>query len=77
MFMGDNMDKRINDFVLFCIEYYKTESKLSGQEVYEIFKEYGVFEYLEEGYEMLHTQGKEWLIKDIKEFLKNRGYKEI
>ena len=71
------MDKKINDFVLFCIEYYKTENRLSGKEVYDLFKRYGVIEYLEEGYEMLHTQGKEWLMKDINDFLINRGCKEI
>lgn len=66
------MDKKINDFILFCIEYYKMENKLSGKEVYDIFKKYGVLEYLEEGYEMLHTQGEKWIVNDIKEFIKNK-----
>jgi len=66
------MEKKINDFVIFCLECYKTESGLSGKEAYEIFEKFGVFEYLRDGYEMLHTQGKDWLMNDIREFLKLR-----
>jgi len=74
--MGDRMEKKINDFIVFCIEMYKCESKLNGKEVYELFKQYGVLEYLHDGYDMLHTQGDRWLMNDINEFLKLRGYME-
>ena len=72
--MGDNMEKKINDFIVFCIEIFKVRSKLSGKEVYEIFEKYGVLKYLQEGYDMLHTQGDRWIMNDINEFLKIRGY---
>lgn len=68
------MEKKINDFVIFCLEMYKAKNELSGEEAYKIFEKYGVLEYLQEGYEVLHTQGKEWLVNDIKEYLKIRGY---
>ncbi len=68
------MEKKINDFVIFCLEIYKREYVLSGEETYKIFEKYGVLKYLQEGYEVLHTQGKEWIVNDIKEFLKIRGY---
>lgn len=70
------MEKKINDFVIFCLEMYKAENELSGEEAYKIFEKYGVLKYLQEGYEVLHTQGKEWLVNEIKEFLKIRGYGE-
>jgi len=66
------MDKKINDFVIFCLEIYKFKNNLSGKDVYKLFKDYKVFEYLREGYDVLHTQGDAWLIKDIDEFLKIR-----
>lgn len=72
--MGDNMEKKINDFIVFCIEIFKEENKFTGKEVYELFEKYGVLKYLHDGYDMLHTQGDRWLIKDINEFLKIRGY---
>ena len=34
--------------------------------------EYGVLEYLAEHWEILHTQGRQWIIEDIDEFIKAR-----
>ena len=73
--MGDNMDKKINDFVIFCIECYKISKNLTGREIYELFDKYGVIEYLKEGYDVLHTQGDKWIINDIDEFIKIRQAK--
>lgn len=71
IYMGVSaMDRKINDFVIFCLEYYKQKNNLTGKEVYNIFEKYDVFEYLSEGYDVLHTQGKDWLMNDIEEFLK-------
>lgn len=70
------MDKKINDFVVFCLEVYKSKHELTGEEAYELFEKYKVFDYLEEGYDILHTQGDAWLMNDIEEFLKIRGYEE-
>ena len=70
------MDKKINDFVVFCMEIYKAEKNISGKEVYELFEKYGVLKYLQDGYDMLHTQGDSWLISDIDKFLEVRGYKD-
>ena len=59
------MEKKINDFIVFFIEIYKSENSLTGREMYELFEKYGVLNYLHNGYEMLHTQGDRWLINDI------------
>ena len=66
------MDKKINDFIIFCMELYKYKEKLTGKQAYELFEKYGVFDYLQEGYDVLHTQGSDWLMNDIDEFLKVR-----
>lgn len=73
--MEDNIEYKINEFVIFCIEVFKETKGLTGKEAYSIFEKYGVLEYLREGYDVLHTQGDTWLMKDIDEFLKIRGYK--
>ncbi len=64
----------IKNYFNFCIEIFKEENKLTGKEVYELFEKYGVLKYLYDGYDMLHTQGDKWLMNDINEFLKIRGY---
>ena len=70
------MNKKINDFVVFCMEIYKAEKNISGKEVYELFEKYGVLKYMQDGYDMLHTQGDSWLISVIDKFLEVRGYKD-
>ena len=64
------MEKKINDFIIFCMEIYKSKKKITGKESFDLFEKYGLFEYLTDGYDMLHTQGSEWLINDIDEYLK-------
>lgn len=66
------MEEKVYEFVIFCMEYYKSKNNLSGKEVYDMFEKYGVIKYLENGYDMLHTEGKDWLINDIEMFIKNR-----
>ena len=53
----------------------KEKHGLNGKEAYSLFERYNVFDYLSEGYDVLHTQGEEWIINDIDVYLKNRGYK--
>ena len=71
--MKEDIEYKINEFIIFCIENYKQKVKLTGKEVYELFEKYELFDYLYNGYDVLHTQGDEWLMKDIDEYLKNKG----
>ena len=59
-------------FVSFCVEQYKTAKGISGKDAVNILNQYGVLEYLEKGYEPLHTQSKQWLLEEIDEFIKIR-----
>ena len=59
-------------FISFCIEQYKTEKGMEGEQVMNLFNRYGVFEYLQEFYDVLHTQSAEWILGDINKFIKNR-----
>lgn len=60
------------EFKVFCFEAYRSEKKLSGRETMILFKQYGVFEYLTIGYDVLHTTGRDFIIQDIDEFIKVR-----
>ena len=33
---------------------------------------YGVFDYLYDYFEVLHTQGRQWIVADIEEFINDR-----
>ena len=69
------MDKTKQDiayFISFCIEQYKDARCLSGSKTAASLAEYGVLEYLAEHWEVLHTQGRQWIIEDIDVFIKAR-----
>ena len=70
--MCQEIDKKLNDFVIFLLEEYKLKNNLSGKEAYDLFTKYDVFSYLEKNYELLHTLGKEYLLNDIKIYIQNR-----
>lgn len=59
-------------FIAFCMENYKEYKNISAEEVLFRFKKYGVIEYLTQGYGILHTQGKEYLMSEIDRFIKAR-----
>ena len=60
-------------FAVFCLENYKTYRNLSGQEVSLLFDRYGVFDYIREFYDVLHTTGHNYINNDIDIYLNSRG----
>ena len=66
------MDKKDKDsalFVVFCIEEYAACKGMTGEQVVNLFAQYGVTDYLSNCFEPLHTQGRQWLIAEIDEFI--------
>ncbi|MGN0222688.1 MAG: DUF3791 domain-containing protein, partial [Muribaculaceae bacterium] len=63
-------------FVSFCIEQYKHQKGLSGLAAMQQLNEYGVLQYLEENYDVLHTQSWQWILEDIDEYIRVRA-KEV
>ncbi|GHS98304.1 hypothetical protein FACS189421_06670 [Bacteroidia bacterium] len=59
-------------FFAFCLEKYKDFVSLSAEETLFIFRKYGVFDYLREGFEVLHTQGESYILNEIDLFIKAR-----
>ena len=49
--------------------------RLSGLEVFVLFKEKGVLAFLRNHFEVLHTQGDAYILEEIESFLKNRKQK--
>ena len=53
------MDKKRQDiayFLSFCIEQYKNVKGMDGAEVMETFAKYGVLDYLNNHFEILHQK---------------------
>ena len=64
--------KDIALFVAFCIEEYGAAKGMTGEHVLDMFSQYGVTDYLCKCFEPLHTQGRQWLISEIDEFINIR-----
>lgn len=59
-------------FLSFCIEQYGKKYQLGGDEVVSLFDRYEVLPYLEENFEVLHTQGHQWLMEEIGEKINSK-----
>ena len=69
------MDKKKQDiayFLSFCIEQYKKKKGMNGVEVLDTFTKYGVLDYLNNHFEILHTQSRQWVLEDIDEYINTR-----
>lgn len=73
-------EKEINniqelEFAIFCIENIAESLKRSADQIYVVLTEKSniLHDYIVPEYEMLHTQGKEYIINDIIEVMKERG----
>lgn len=69
-------EKDIALFVAFCIEEYGAAKGMSGEQVLDLFSKYGLVGYLSEFYDVLHTQGRQWLIEEIDEYIEIRKEEE-
>jgi hypothetical protein len=59
-------------FYAFCLEKFKDFSKMSAEETLLTFRKYRVFDYLRDGFEVLHTQGENYILSEIDLFIKAR-----
>jgi len=62
----------IQTFSIFCMEAYKNEKRINGSELLIEFNKYNVLKFLEDGFEVLHTQSINYIIKEISDYIKQR-----
>jgi len=65
------MDEKIN-FIVYCIEEYKSAEDMTGKAVIDLFNTYRVIDYIRAYYEALHTTGRQYIIDDIKLYINTR-----
>ena len=74
--MKQNIEKsRELEFAIFCIENIAAKLGVSAEKVYDELTEKSdiLNDYIIPEYEILHTQGKEYIVDDIIEVMKERG----
>ncbi len=62
------------EFALFCIDFVAKEVNVSPEIVYQKLNESGLLQnYIIDNYEVLHSLGREYLVADIIDLMKERG----
>lgn len=62
------------DFVTYCIGNLSRRLGMDAREVYHRLKISGILsEYIIPSYDVLHTFGKEYLMEDLSEYMREKG----
>ena len=70
------MDKNILEFITFTIGSVAERLQKSPSEIYKIFRQSNVIAgYLIPAYDVLHTFGRQYLVDDVLDFMKEKGVK--
>ncbi len=67
-----DVSKEEFDFYTYCLENYAIRKHISGMRAWVIFKESGADKYILDNYDLLHTQGLEYVLDDIQRFMNRR-----
>lgn len=61
--------KKKAEFVSWCIEEYAAQTAQKADEVAKRFSQNAVIDFLENHYDVLHTQGKQYILGAITDFM--------
>ena len=63
------------EFAIFCVENIAIHLNVEAEKVYDALtvKSDILYNYIVPCYDILHTQGKEYIVEDILELMKKRG----
>ena len=68
------IEKKELTFVVFVLHALGQHWNMTTPEVYDIFNSTGILDdYIIKFYDVLHTLGKEYLVEDITEFVREKG----
>ena len=68
------MDKDSVDFARYCIGKFSRLLGLNARDVYERLKTSGILNgYIVSSYDVLHTFGKEYLMEDLTDYMREKG----
>lgn len=68
----DEVYKEVFEFYVYCLEKYALSKKMSGIRAWSLFKETGADNYIVRNYDLLHTQGTDYILDDIQRFISRR-----
>lgn len=67
-----DVPKEVFEFYTYCLENYATRKRITGMQAWVRFKEMRADDYVIENYDLLHTQGIDYILDDIERFINRR-----
>lgn len=67
-----DVSKEIFEFYTYCVENYASRKRLTGMQAWLTFKETSADKYVIDNYDLLHTQGMDYILDDIQRFINRR-----
>ena len=68
------MNNDIINFVTYCVGNLSRKLNMNPGEIYARLKKSGILtDYIIPSYDVLHTFGKEYLMEDLTEYMKEKG----
>ena len=68
------MDRNQLEFTLYCVENLADDLGKDTVEVYDLLKSSGLlYDYIVPLYDILHTQGRDYIVEDIREAMRKKG----
>ena len=64
--------KIVFEFYTYCLESFAIQKGISGIRAWVIFKETGADDFILDNYDLLHTQGIEYILDEIHRFINRR-----
>ncbi len=68
--MSEELFEKKAEFISWCIEEYAAANGFNGRDVANDFSKKKVLDFLGEHYEVLHTQGKSYILDCISDFIR-------
>lgn len=60
-------------FYIFCTENYRILKDMDATEVLALFQKNKVYDFLTQNYDVLHSQGEEYILNEIAIYIKNQN----
>ena len=67
-----NVPKEVFEFYTYCLENYAIRMHITGIQAWGLFKEFNVDAFVVDNYDLLHTQGLEYVLDEIQRFIKRK-----
>ncbi len=63
----------IVDFLAFATESYRFHKKMTGAEVDDLFTNLGVYDFIVDNFDILHSFGEKRILFEINEYIKSHS----